>query len=336
MSLEAQSDKEATPVDTVENSTEKHTRLKKKMMKVISSFFKKTWKAFKWPSFCCCKTRVEPFVPLQEDSEPDPEPADPKPHFVEEPFGCRPTDDFRQFDFEMNNTNVDFTQSTDDDPLIDGPLVSQDALESVIKREFKKLPTHWAVSVISFLHVVYVVLCIAITVFCWISGEHTPECTAALQGIDSKTVILLGKVALWVTVFIYDRFVQHHHSAVRRRGYLDFYRLTREIKNLPLLIHSAGNALILIVIIPSSLLDASVKNLSVYLLLAIICLELLLSVICLLGYAECIQTPRDILRDGSSLEDVVEKQADLIDYLKQHNSVLSRRILALTAQQIRG
>ncbi|XP_051750180.1 transmembrane protein 192 [Ctenopharyngodon idella] len=259
-----------------------------------------------------------------------------------------------------NNTNVDFTQSTDDDPLIDGPLVSQDALESVIKREFQKLPTHWAVGVLSFLHVVYVVLSIAITVFCWISDEHTPQCTAALQGIDSKTVVLLGKVALWVMVFIYDRFVQHHHGAVRRRGYLDFYRLTRGIKNLPLLIHSAGNALILTVVAPSSLLDASVKNLSVYLMLSIICLELLLSLICLLKYAVHVlkfnsKKPHpDIteqershgcsseahtetgFRDGSSLEDVVEKQADLIDYLKQHNSVLSRRILTLTDQQIRA
>ncbi|TRY90343.1 hypothetical protein DNTS_023628 [Danionella cerebrum] len=41
-------------------------------------------------------------------------------------------------------------------------------------------------------------------------------------------------------------------------------------------------------------------------------------------------------RDGSSLEDVVEKQADVIDYLKQHNSVLSRRILMLTGQEIRA
>ncbi len=46
-----------------------------------------------------------------------------------------------------------------------------------------------------------------------------------------------------------------------------------------------GNALILTVIATSPLLDANVKNLSVYLLLAIICLELLLSVICLLRYA---------------------------------------------------
>ncbi len=71
---------------------EKHTSLRK--MRGISSFFKKTWKVLKWPFFCCCETRVEPFVPLQEDSEPDsepdPEPADHKPHFVAEPFGFKP------------------------------------------------------------------------------------------------------------------------------------------------------------------------------------------------------------------------------------------------------
>lgn len=256
-------------------------------------------------------------------------------------------------------SNVDFTQSTDDDPLIDGPLLSQDALESAIKREFQTLPTHWAVGVLSFLHVVYVALCVVITVFCWISDEHSAQCTAALQGIDSKTLVLLGKVVLWLLVFIYDRFVQHHHSAVRRRGYLEFYRVTRGMKSLPLLIHSAGNAAMLTVIAPSSLLDANVKNLSVYLLLTIICLELLLSFICLLRYTVHVvrfnsKKPRpDVneeershgcsndmhtetgFRDGSSLEEVVEKQADLIDYLKQHNTLLSKRILTLSAQQIR-
>ncbi|XP_051993535.1 transmembrane protein 192-like [Xyrauchen texanus] len=256
-------------------------------------------------------------------------------------------------------TNVGFSQSNDDDPLIDGPFLSEDALESSIKRAFEKLPTHWAVGILSFLHVVYVVLCIVITVFCWVSDEHSAQCTAALQGIDSKAVVLLGKVALWVLVFIYDRFVQHHHSAVRQRGYLDFYRMTRGIKNLPLLIHSAGNAAVLTVIAPSSLLDVRVKNLSVYLLLAIICLELLLSVICLLRYSVHVvkfnskKPLPDIneeershgcstdvqaetgFRDGSSLEELVEKQADLIDYLKQHNSHLSKRILSLTSQRIR-
>ncbi|XP_052356831.1 transmembrane protein 192-like [Oncorhynchus keta] len=37
-------------------------------------------------------------------------------------------------------------------------------------------------------------------------------------------------------------------------------------------------------------------------------------------------------REGSSLEEVVEKQADLIDYLKQHNTLLSKRLLNMTVQ----
>lgn len=38
------------------------------------------------------------------------------------------------------------------------------------------------------------------------------------------------------------------------------------------------------------------------------------------------------IREGSNLEEVVEKQADLIEYLKQHNTLLSKRLLNLTAQ----
>ncbi|KAF5902242.1 transmembrane protein [Clarias magur] len=39
--------------------------------------------------------------------------------------------------------------------------------------------------------------------------------------------------------------------------------------------------------------------------------------------------------DGSSLEEVVEKQADMIEYLKQHNTLLSKKILTLTSRQTR-
>lgn len=56
------------------------------------------------------------------------------------------------------------------------------------------------------------------------------------------------------------------------------------MQNCSLFLCYIGNAAVLTVIAPSSMLDASVKNLSVYLLLAIICLELLLSFICLLRY----------------------------------------------------
>jgi hypothetical protein len=37
-------------------------------------------------------------------------------------------------------------------------------------------------------------------------------------------------------------------------------------------------------------------------------------------------------REGCGLEEVVEKQADLIEYLKQHNTLLSKRLLNQSAQ----
>ncbi|XP_026124533.1 uncharacterized protein LOC113106702 [Carassius auratus] len=96
------SDIEASPVDTLENSTGRHTNLWKKMKNGISSFFKKAPRA-KCPSFCCCccETRVEPFVPQAEDLEPDPQPAYPKPFFVAEPSGFRTIDDSQEFYYKM-------------------------------------------------------------------------------------------------------------------------------------------------------------------------------------------------------------------------------------------
>jgi len=42
-----------------------------------------------------------------------------------------------------------------------------------------------------------------------------------------------------------------------------------------------------------------------------------------------------ISRENSSLEEIVEKQGDVIEYLQRHNALLSKRLLALTSQQIK-
>ncbi|KAK2865619.1 hypothetical protein Q7C36_001675 [Tachysurus vachellii] len=263
---------------------------------------------------------------------------------------------------KTGNLSTDLTQSIEDDPLIDGPLIAQNALDSAIKREFKTLPTNWGAISLTVLHVAYVSVCVALAAVCWLTDTHSAECTAALNGMESRTLVLLLKAGLWILVFLFERCVQYHHSALRRRGYLRFYRKTAKLKHLPLLIHSAGNAAVLIVIAPSSMLDNKVKNLSVYLLLVIICVELLASLICLLVYAaQVLKFNKQSLgpdiaedershtfsvtdsnthtemgfRDGSCLEEVVEKQADLIEYLKQHNTTLSKRILTLAARQAR-
>lgn len=260
----------------------------------------------------------------------------------------------------MSNPHSDLTQSLDDDPLIDGPLISQDALESPSKEDFQKLPTSWIAGLLSVLHVAYVAACVVLAALCWLTDTHSAECKDALSGLDPRSLVLLGKVVVWLLFLIFQRCMQHHHSAARRRGYLQFYRSNNRIQHLPLLIHSTGNAAVLVLVSQSTLFDKRVMNLSVYLLLVVIGVELLLSVVCLLVYAVRVtkfnsQSPGpDVseeersyafstsgththtgFRDGSSLEDVVEKQADLIEYLKQHNTLLSKRILTLTSQRSR-
>ncbi|XP_043918148.1 transmembrane protein 192 [Protopterus annectens] len=111
-------------------------------------------------------------------------------------------------------------------------------------------------------------------------------------------------------------------------------------------------------------LELSIAKTKVYLplILSVLGLELILSLVCLLIYTVRIsrfnrsQPGPDInqedrmqegwisqniinletgFREGSRLEEIVEKQADLIEYLKLHNAQLSKRLLSLTSQQIR-
>ncbi|XP_012686747.1 transmembrane protein 192 [Clupea harengus] len=270
--------------------------------------------------------------------------------------------DYKGGTHQVNNSSTDISQSVEDDPLIEGPLISQDTLESAIKREFLKLPTSWTAGLLLFLHVAFVCLSLVVCVLCGLLEGHRAECASLLQGVDSKKVVLLSKVALWMVSYIHQCYVEHHNTAARRRGYLLFYRQTRAIALLPLLIQSLGNVFLLLLLALTTVLDGVEKQLSVYLLLGILSLELLLSVTFLMAYIVKVvrfnteKLSPDInqeehfhnylssgsiahtetgFRDGSSLEEVVEKQADLIEYLKQHNTLLSKRILSLTAQQIR-
>ena len=55
-----------------------------------------------------------------------------------------------------------------------------------------------------------------------------------------QTVIILGKVILWILHFLLERYIQYHHSKVRNRGYNKIYRSTRHLKSLALMIHSTG------------------------------------------------------------------------------------------------
>ena len=66
------------------------------------------------------------------------------------------------------------------------------------------------------------------------------ECIRLLGTAQGDSVIVLGKVGMWLLVLLFNVCVQHHHTSVRNRGYLRFYRDTRVLKHLPLTVHSTG------------------------------------------------------------------------------------------------
>ncbi|XP_023655193.2 transmembrane protein 192 isoform X1 [Paramormyrops kingsleyae] len=261
----------------------------------------------------------------------------------------------------QHNSATEITQSIEDDPLVDGPLISPDALDAEIKSEFHKLPTSWVALLLIFIHVIFVCLSVVLAVYCSILEDVIHQCHRYLQDFHSQTVIIFAKVSLWLLFVAFERFVQYQHKRVRGRGYLHFYRSTRSMKRLPLLVHSAGNATVMLVL-STQLSLPSAGHMYTYLLLGVLGLELLFSIPCLLAYTvkvvnfnkekpspdvcqeermHAYSGPGSIIdtetgfREGSNLDEVVEKQADLIEYLKQHNSLLSKRILSLTSQQIR-
>ncbi|XP_041839818.1 transmembrane protein 192 isoform X2 [Melanotaenia boesemani] len=248
--------------------------------------------------------------------------------------------------------SVDMNRSVEENSLVDGPLISADALSSAIRREFQTVPTSCHASMLSLLHVLYVILSVVVAVLCVLKFGQEEVCMSILGNVSGGSAIVYGKVCLWVLVMMFTGCVQHHHSKVRSRGYLRFYRQTQWLKQVPLTIHSSGNVLLLILLATN--LSQTVHT---YMLLSVLGMELLVAVPCLLFYTvKVMQFNRDRaapdvsqeelshtysvtslptetgFRGASSLEEVVEKQADLIEYLKQHNTLLSKRLLNLTAQ----
>lgn len=260
--------------------------------------------------------------------------------------------DSREPSLYPNASEGDLSRSMDEDAMVDGPLISPDALHSVIRREFQSLPTHWHSILLSALHVVFVILSCLVAIMCILEEHDMEQCNSALQPVGGAAAIVYGKVFLWAVVLLFTVCVKYHHRQARSRGYLQFYRQTHEVIHLPLVLHSAGNTLLL------WLVAAKLpEDLRTYLVLTVLGVELLVSLPCLTYYTVKVvqfnreRAPPDVsqeehlhnfsvtsvptetgFREGSNLAEVVDKQADLIEYLKQHNTLLSRRLLNLTAQ----
>ncbi|XP_054591592.1 transmembrane protein 192 isoform X1 [Nothobranchius furzeri] len=248
--------------------------------------------------------------------------------------------------------SADMSRSIEEDSLVEGPLISADALHSAIRKQFQPVPTPCPAGMLSLLHVLYVVLSMCVALLCVLEFGQKEVCMSILGSVHGDSVIVFGKVFLWLLVLLFSTWMQHQHSRVRNRGYLQFYRETRRLRQLPFVIHSIGNVALM------ALMAMKLpQEVHIYLLIGILGLELVVAVPFLLSYTVKVMqfnkeraapdvsqedlshtysvtgSPTETgFRGPSSLEEVVEKQADLIEYLKQHNTLLSKRLLSLTAQ----
>ncbi|NXJ77681.1 TM192 protein, partial [Trogon melanurus] len=255
--------------------------------------------------------------------------------------------------------SLEITQSLEDDPLLDAPLISSHTLHSQLRPRFHAVPAVLLANFLLLIHVAFVVLAFLAAMFCSYPNPNQDKCPGNYtHPLKVQTVIIIAKVILWILHVFFERYIQHHHNKVRSRGYFSIYRSTRHLKRLPLLIHSTGNAaLLLILSVQHSFPDRS--KVYLYLILGVLGLELISSLTCLVIYTVKISNfnrakPRpDIIeeekmyaypshitseigfRENSSLEEIVEKQGDVIEYLQRHNALLSKRLLALTSQQIK-
>ncbi|XP_015306489.2 transmembrane protein 192 isoform X1 [Macaca nemestrina] len=260
----------------------------------------------------------------------------------------------------MEDGSLDITQSIEDDPLLDAQLLPHHSLQAHFRPRFHPLPTVIIVNLLWFIHLVFVILAFLTGVLCSYPNPNEDKCPGNYTNpLKVQTVIILGKVILWILHLLLECYIQYHHSKIRNRGYNLIYRSTRHLKRLALMIHSSGNTVLLLILCMQHSFPEP-GRLYLDLILALLALELICSLICLLIYTVKIQRfnkakpEPDILEEEkiyaypsnitsetgfrtiSGLEEIVEKQGDTIEYLKRHNALLSKRLLALTSSDLDG
>uniref|UniRef100_A0A8C5P8Z0 Transmembrane protein 192 n=1 Tax=Leptobrachium leishanense TaxID=445787 RepID=A0A8C5P8Z0_9ANUR len=251
-----------------------------------------------------------------------------------------------------DQSSGEFTQSADDEYFLDAPLLPLHKLQPEIRPTFRPVPTVSVAILLAVVQLAFVTVTVVAAYFC-VYRDDEGLCKTYVEPFEVQTVVIFAKVILWIIHIINERFVQYHHTNIRNHGYLEFYRSTCHLKRLPFIIHSTGNAAILVIVSVKDSFAVS-DHLYTHLFLVVLVLELILSLICLVLYAVRIckfnrRKPRpDIIeeenintyqsnvnpgigfREEASLEEVNEKQADTIEYLQRHNAFLSKQILTLS------
>ncbi|XP_017776297.1 PREDICTED: transmembrane protein 192 isoform X2 [Nicrophorus vespilloides] len=181
-------------------------------------------------------------------------------------------------------------------------------------------------------------------------------------------ILIYAHVGLWFLTLILDQIARAKHYSLRMNGYLDFYKKTQVHHRLPLYIVSLWNAVILLLqalmqhFYPDNFAEKCLEGglLSpINYFCALMTFEFCLIFGVNINYILRVNTfnnqkpPPDVQREewnacssdqafsqgeigyrqlGDKMYDFIEKQADMIRHLKDHNARLGEKLMVLNAQ----
>lgn len=239
----------------------------------------------------------------------------------------------------------------DDEEYLQPVLISQE------QESFQKLDT---IQFISVPLVFGIALEITGIILVSIWPEEKTKC-------DIYFVLLYLHCIYWLVIMIVDHVVKGRHHSLRICGYLDFYQSTYQHIRTPLFIASLWNTCYLLL---SVILHHTHKNnyedychgsqfTPVNYILVLTTFELMVIIPVYINYIKRVmrfnrtKPPPDVTREewlmsftqdsytgevgyhqrGLNVAELLEKQADLIRYLRDHNVKLSHRMMLLASQR---
>lgn len=211
-----------------------------------------------------------------------------------------------------------------------------------------------------------IIVLIAVAVILTFCAALIPEFCHNIEDCTLSSLSILSYVhaSIWVLFMVADRYLHVQHNLSRMYGYLEFYRNTRYIRRVPLITLSTGNACFLVI---STILTDYCKtdnqcpgvpfNRMIFIQI-LVAVEILIIIPVLVFYLiktrkfNNLSIPPDAhqddgiaayihssthstdigFKDDGFIHKVLEKQADLIGYLRQHNEYLGVNVLRLTTE----
>jgi len=176
---------------------------------------------------------------------------------------------------------------------------------------------------------------------------------------EAYYIMLYARAAFWLVTWLFNYIVKYHHEQLRLNGYHAFHRATETLKSIPLTIVSLWNTVILAVAAGMQHYygdDFSMKCVESYLspVVYIICFSVAETLVFFAVHGTYInrvvkfnnaQMPPEALQGintvigsvglmqrGADVTELLEKQADLIHYLRDHNMKLNQKLMQMANQ----